>query len=115
MESNRPPNILHREVVAANLMCDDPEHVERVGMNWLHGEDLPIERLSFGQSPRLVMMERKFKCLLDGHGVVYLPRVAGMEKARDWGFCSMTRQDQKTNSKFSRPAVSFPFFTSFAI
>jgi hypothetical protein len=33
----------------------------------LHREDLAVERLGFGQSVRLVMLERELESLLDGH------------------------------------------------
>jgi len=54
-------NHLHGEVMAAGLVGDDPEQMKRVGMTWLHGEDLAVKRLGFGQAPGLVVLERQIK------------------------------------------------------
>ena len=54
----------------AHLVRDEPQQVQRVGMPRLHRQDLPVDRPRLRQSPGLVVLDRNFKCLLDGHGFV---------------------------------------------
>jgi len=61
-------NPLDREIVAAGLVSDAAQEVERAGMVWLHGEDLTVERLGVGQSSGAVALEGEIEGLWDGHG-----------------------------------------------
>jgi hypothetical protein len=54
-------------VIAAGLMGDDAEQVQRVGMLRLHGEDLPVERLRVRKPAGLVVLERELKGFWNGH------------------------------------------------
>ena len=54
--------------MAARLVGDDAEEVQRVGMVGLHGEDLAVKGLGVRQPPGLVVPESKFKGLLTCHG-----------------------------------------------
>jgi hypothetical protein len=42
--------------VAADLVCEQPQHVEGVGVIWLLREDLAIERLGLRKLPGLVVL-----------------------------------------------------------
>ena len=44
------------------------EEVQGVGVIGMRGQDLPIERLGFRQSPGFVMLECDLKGFWDGHG-----------------------------------------------
>jgi hypothetical protein len=41
--------------------------MQRIGMAWPRGEDLPIERLGLRQLAGLMMRERQFKRLLNSY------------------------------------------------
>jgi hypothetical protein len=56
-------NQIHSVVVAAHLMSHDSEKVQRIGMVWLHCEDLAAERFRVRKPPHLLVLERKFKGL----------------------------------------------------
>ena len=49
-------NHLYGEVMAAHLMGDDSEQVERVGMLRCHREDLPVKRLRLRQPSGLMVL-----------------------------------------------------------
>jgi hypothetical protein len=68
VEGNGLANPFHREVIAARLVSDDAEEVQRVSMLWLHRKDLAVERFGFRQTPGAVMLKRDLKRLWDGHG-----------------------------------------------
>ena len=36
---------LHREIIPAGLMRDESHEMQRIGMLWLHGQNLPIDGL----------------------------------------------------------------------
>jgi hypothetical protein len=54
--------------MAANLVSDETEVVERVGVVWLDRQDLTIKRLGVGQPPFVLTLEREFEGLGEGHG-----------------------------------------------
>lgn len=82
----------HRNVVPAYLMRDESQQVERIRVLRLHREDLPVNRLSIPQPPGPMMLERKFKRLLDGHS---------------WNFAHPYRSTS-TRSNWSRPSLADP-------
>ena len=53
--------------MAASLVSDDAEEVQRVGMIGLHRKDLAVERLGFRQPPGLVVLECDLKRLWNRH------------------------------------------------
>ena len=61
------PDEVHRQVFLPDLMRDDSEQVQRIGMPRIHGEDLPVDRLRLTQPPGLVMLERDLKSFGDRH------------------------------------------------
>ena len=61
------PDEIHRHVFLPDLMRDDSEQVQRIGMPRLHREDLPVDRLRLRQPPGLVMLERDLKSFGDRH------------------------------------------------
>jgi hypothetical protein len=60
-------NPLHCEVIAAGLVIDNAEEVERVGVVRLHRKNLAVERLRFRQTPSLMMVDRDLKRLRNRH------------------------------------------------
>ena len=62
-QDDGPPDPLHREVVAADLVSHKPEEVERVGVVRLDREDLAIKRLGLRQSSGLVVLICRLKRL----------------------------------------------------
>ena len=64
---DRPANALRRDVVAADLVSDETEVVQRIGMIWLRRKDLAVKRLGIRQAPALVMPKREFESLGNGH------------------------------------------------
>jgi len=62
-----PANPLHREVMAPDLMCDDAEQVQGVGMVGLRGKDLAVDRLGFRKLPGLVAPNRQIEGLGNRH------------------------------------------------
>jgi hypothetical protein len=50
------PNQFHCKIMAAGLLSNDPEKMERVGMVWLRRKDLAAKRLGFGQSTGLMVL-----------------------------------------------------------
>ena len=67
VEGDRLPNEFHGAKVVPCLVGNDTEKMQCVGVVWLHGENLAVERLSFRQPPSLMVLEREIECLLDRH------------------------------------------------
>ena len=62
----RLPHPLHRQVGATDLMGQNSERMQRIGVAWLHREDLSVKSLGFGQATGPVMLRRLIEGLLDG-------------------------------------------------
>ena len=58
----------HGNFISAQLMCNDSQQMKGIGVAWFRGQDPPVEGLCLGQARRLVVLDGKFKGLLDGHG-----------------------------------------------
>jgi len=69
VEDDSLANPFHRDVVAARLVSDHAEEVQRVGMVWLHRKYLAVERFGLRQPPRAVGLKRHLKCLWNGHSL----------------------------------------------
>jgi len=67
-EPNGLPNPLHCEVMTSDLVSNDAEEVQRVGVVWVRCQDLPVERFRFGQLSRTMILNRDLKRLWDRHG-----------------------------------------------
>jgi len=62
-------NQIHGQRVAAGLLGDDAEVVQRPGMVGVSAKDLAVERFRFRQTPSLVALDRDLKRLWNGHGL----------------------------------------------
>jgi len=56
-ENERLPDQLRRKVMPPDLMSDNAQVMQGIGMVRLRGEDLPIERLGLSEAPGLVMLK----------------------------------------------------------
>jgi hypothetical protein len=54
--------------MVAHLVGDDTKIVQRPSVIRLRHDDLPVQRLSRGKSPGLVVLEGEFEGLLDRYG-----------------------------------------------
>jgi hypothetical protein len=68
IQSDGFANQIYSEVVAADLVGDDAEQMQRLGVFWLRRQDLAVERFGLRQPPSLVVLEREFEGLRDRHG-----------------------------------------------
>ena len=59
---------LHGDIIASDLVRDDSQQVQRIGVARLDRKNLSVDRVRLRQSPGLVMLNREFKRLRDGHG-----------------------------------------------
>jgi len=62
---------LDGEIMASQLVGNDAEMVQCIGVVGLHGKDLPVKGLSLRQPPRMVVLEGQGESLWDrdrGHG-----------------------------------------------
>ena len=96
-------NPLHRDFVAAELVRDDAEEVQGVGVVWLHREDLAVERLGIGQATGLVMLNRDLKCLGNRHSLLSGPFRGLVRKSEAPRFCCQTRGADRALSPRRRP------------
>jgi hypothetical protein len=76
IEADRPANPLHREIMAAALLSDDPKEMQSVGMVRLRREDLAVKRLGFREPPCLVALKRDLKHLRYRHGLALGPSLS---------------------------------------
>ena len=70
-------NQIRCHVVAAGLIGNDAEQMQRVGMIWLRREDLPVESLGVRQAAGAVVLEREIEGLGNGH-------IADWSEGSDW-------------------------------
>ena len=68
---DRLANQIRCQVVASGLIGNDAEQMQRVGMIWLHREDLPVESLGVRQAAGAVVLEREIEGLGNGHLAVW--------------------------------------------
>ncbi|OJA88399.1 hypothetical protein BGV49_05050 [Burkholderia ubonensis] len=60
--------LLHQRdprVVLLELACEQPEEMQRVRLARLRGEDRVVQRLRFGEAPRLMMRERGLQSVVN--------------------------------------------------
>src|SRR5258708_7123792 len=76
-------NQIHGNGTAAHLMRDDSKQMQHIGVARLQCQNLPVDLLRRRQSPRLMVLDRKFKCLLDGHGLNLPPDVMQITALRN--------------------------------
>ena len=69
VEDDSLPNPRHGKVRAPGLVGDDTKEVQRVGVVWLRGKDLPVKRLGIRQPPGLVARERQIESLRNRHSL----------------------------------------------
>jgi hypothetical protein len=55
-------------VMVAELVREQSEHVQRIRVVRLYRENLPVCGFRLRRTSRLVVLDRKLKGLLDGHG-----------------------------------------------
>ena len=67
VQTDRPANPFHRQIIPAHLVSDDAQVVQRVGMLLIRRQDLPVKRLRFRQPPRPVALKRQVECFWDRH------------------------------------------------
>jgi len=61
-------NPVYRELMAAHLLGDDAPQAERLGIVWLHREDLAVNPFGLCQTSGLMMLNRDLERLWDRHG-----------------------------------------------
>ena len=72
VQPDRPPNIFDGDRVFANLVGDDPQQMQGIGMTRLDGQNLPVDLLSSLQTSGLMMLDGTRQCFGNrGHAVYY--------------------------------------------
>jgi hypothetical protein len=57
-DADRPTDQFNGDVVAAHLVRQDPEQVQGIGIGWVDGQDLPVDRLGGVQTTGLMVCKR---------------------------------------------------------
>ena len=61
-QRDRPPDVLDGQLVLADLVSDQAEKMQRIGLIGFDREDLPIDLLGGLQPPGLMVLDRNRQC-----------------------------------------------------
>jgi hypothetical protein len=79
VEDDGLANPLHREVMAADLVSDETQEVQCVGMVRLHRKDLAVDPFGFGQSSCAMMLKSQIQGLWNCHNLNLRPSLSARD------------------------------------